>query len=52
MDPPSLLHCLSARANETEQNKAADRFSKSCEPLLCSESILGFLESDAVGVGS
>ena len=52
MDPRSLLRCPAVRANEAEQNKASNRFFKSCEPLLCSESILGFIESDVIGVGS
>ena len=52
MDPLSLLRCPAVRANETEQSMATNRFSKSCELLLCSESILGFIESEVVGMGS
>ena len=52
MDSRSLRPCLAARANQTEQNEATDRFSKSCEPLIGSESILGFVESGFVGLGS
>ena len=52
MDPCLLRPCLAARANHTEQNEATDRFSKSCEPLIGSESILGFVECGFAGMGS
>ena len=52
MDPRSLRPRLAARANQTEQNEATDHFPKSCEPLIGSESILGFVESGFAGMGS
>ena len=52
MDPRSLRPCLAARANQTEQNEATDGFSKSCEPPIGSESILGFVECGLAGMGS
>ena len=52
MDPRSLRPCLAARADQTEQNEATDGFSKSCEPLIGSESILGSAESGFAGMGS
>ena len=52
MDPRSLRPCPAARANQTEQNEATDGFSKSCEPLIGSGSILGFVECGLAGMGS
>ena len=52
MDPRSLRPRLAARASQTEQNEATDHFSKSCEPLIGSESILGFVECGFAGMGS
>ena len=52
IDPRSLRPRFAARANQTEQNEATDHFSKSCEPLIGSESILGFVECGFAGMGS
>ena len=48
----SLQPCRAAGANQTLQNEATNGFSKSCEPLIGSESILGFVESGFAGMGS
>ena len=48
----SLRPCRAAGANQSVQNEATDGFTKSCEPLIGSESILGFVECGFAGMGS
>ena len=48
----SLRPCRAAGANQTVENEATNGFSKSCEPLIGSESILGFVECGIAGMGS
>ena len=47
-----LRPCRAAGANQTVENEATNGFSKSCEPLIGSESILGFVECGFAGMGS
>ena len=48
----SLQPYRAAGANQTLQNEATNGFSKSCEPLIGSESILGFVECGFAWMGS